>query len=99
MPIRAKIHYQIQVFLEDVVARNFKTVPQKVVDIDHFEMKLDFSASNAGQIQQIVNQAGLQLNAGANSSDFFAKLGGQIFVVRQVAWPPALGSAAFVARD
>src|SRR5262249_6270953 len=85
MPIRAEVHHQIQVFLENLIARDFKTVSQKVVDIDDFEVEIDFSAGNASQIQQIVNQAGLQLNAGANSSDFFAKLGRQIFVFCQVA--------------
>jgi len=55
------------------------------VDIDHFEMEFDFSASNASQIQQVINQTGFQLNAGANSSDFFAKLRRQIFVCCQVA--------------
>src|SRR5262249_35198537 len=85
MPVRAKVHDQIQLFLEDLVARDFETVPQKVVDIQRLQVELDFTTRNAGQIQQIVNQTGLQLNAGPNSSDFFAKLGRQIFVFRQVA--------------
>ncbi len=49
--VRAEVHDQIQLFLEDVVARDLEAVTEQSMDIDHFQMELDFSAGNAGKVQ------------------------------------------------
>ena len=49
--VRAEVHDQIQLFLEEVVARDFEAVTEQSMDIDHFQMELDFSAGNAGKVQ------------------------------------------------
>ena len=51
MAIRAKVHDQVQLFLEDVIARDFEAVTKQAVNIDHFQMELDFSAGDAGEVQ------------------------------------------------
>jgi len=48
---RAEVHHKIQLFLEEVVARDFEAVTEQSMDIDHFQMELDFSAGNAGKVQ------------------------------------------------
>ena len=55
MAIRAEVHDQVQLLLNDIVAHDFETVTNKIVGIDHLKMKLDFSTSNAGEIEQIVD--------------------------------------------
>ena len=69
------------------------------MDIDHFEMELDFSAGNAGQVQQIVDQTRFQLNTRADGNHFFAKLGRKILVFRRDSLLlPVPGLMEFVAR-
>src|SRR5205814_6534624 len=51
----AEVHDQIQLFFEDVVAGDFEAVTKKTVDIDDLEMQFDFSASDTGEVQQIID--------------------------------------------
>ena len=53
--VGAEVHDQIQLFFEDVIARDFKAVTEQAMGINYFQMEFDFSAGDAREVQQIID--------------------------------------------
>src|SRR4030088_2100141 len=75
--LSGKVDMQDEVFLTYFFLANLKRVAQKGVRIHDLETELHFALADAGQIEQVVDQSGLQLDVTPNH------LQGVAYVIRQ----------------
>ena len=75
--LRGKIDMQDEVFLTYFFLANLERVAQKGVRIHDLETELHFALADAGQIEQVIDQSGFQLDVTPNH------LQGVAYVIRQ----------------
>ena len=63
---RGKANPDVQFLFNYIVAYYFDNFMEHAMGVDYFKMKLDLTADNARQIEQVINQARFQLDVALN---------------------------------
>ena len=64
--LRGEIRLEGELLLVDICLANFERVPQERMGIDLFQAQLHFAFADPSQVEQVVDQARLELDVAAN---------------------------------
>ena len=87
-----KLDGNIELPRGEIVADDIHGVPEQIVRVGFSQMQLQFPARDAGQVEQIIDEAGLELDVAANHLQAFANFRRKPGLVHHSSGPDQNGS-------